>query len=63
MAEAPMTFAQVVAAIAQGAINIDNGLTTIETGSRVHRGMHELCRLLSDGLVTPADLESQKWTA
>jgi hypothetical protein len=43
-----MTFRDSVAAIAQGAINIDHGQTTIEAGSRVYRGMHELCRLLTE---------------
>jgi len=29
--------------IAQGAINIDDGLTNVEKDSRVHRAMHDLC--------------------
>lgn len=43
-----MTPAEAVAYIAQGVINIDSGLTTIEPGSRVHRGMSELCRILQE---------------
>lgn len=35
--------------IAQGVINITEGLTTIEAGSRVHRAMQAFCDLLSPG--------------
>jgi len=41
-----MTPSEVFASIAQGAINIDDGLTTIEAGSRVHTAMHTLCKLI-----------------
>jgi len=48
---ATMTRVDVLAAIAQGAINIDSGLNVIEKGSRVHLAMHELCRMESVGVV------------
>ena len=44
-------FAEVMAAIAQGAINIVCGHTTIEPGSRVHRAMERLCSLVVNGKV------------
>lgn len=43
-----MTQEEAIAAVAQGAINIDEGLEVIEKGSRVHRGMHEICRILNE---------------
>lgn len=42
-----MEFDKVVSLIAQGAINISEGLTEIEAGSPVHTAMQELCRLAS----------------
>ena len=38
--------------IAQGAINISEGLTEVEADSPVHRAMSDLCRLVSEGKVT-----------
>lgn len=35
--------------IAQGAINIDEGTTKIEAGSRVHVAMHAICHLAQTG--------------
>lgn len=55
-----MTFAEAVSAIAQGAVNITEGLTIVEPGSRIHTGMLELCRLLSEGAVTRRDLLAQR---
>ena len=43
-----MKWDEAVAAIAQGAINITEGLTDIGVDSRVHRGMKELCRMLHE---------------
>ena len=40
------TTAHVLRLIAQAAINIDEGLTTIEAGSPAHRAMHALCTLV-----------------
>lgn len=53
-----LTWGQVLAGIAQGAINISEGLTTIEAGSRVHRSMEELCRkwqAVAKGEAQPAE--------
>lgn len=44
-----MSLADVKFFIAQGAINIDEGVTTIERQSKVHRAMHDLCWYLSNG--------------
>ncbi len=41
----------VMAGIAQGVINIAEGHTTIEKGSRVHECMAELCELVTSGAV------------
>jgi hypothetical protein len=38
-----MTWIEIMSGIAQGAINISEGLTTIEKDSRVHRAMLDLC--------------------
>lgn len=44
-----MSLADVKFFIAQGAINIDEGLTNIERQSRVHCAMRDLCWYLSNG--------------
>jgi hypothetical protein len=41
--------------IAQGVINIDEGLTTIEPGSNIHLAMAELCRLVNELRVKPPE--------
>jgi hypothetical protein len=38
--------------IAQGAINISEGLTTVEDGSPVHQAMKAMCEMVSQGVVT-----------
>lgn len=48
----PLPWDKVVHFIAQGAINITEGHTTIEQGSAVHRAMIQLCALINEGLVT-----------
>lgn len=45
------SFNSCIAMIAQGAINIDCDITTIEKGSALHNAMHDLCAMVSDGLV------------
>lgn len=44
-------FATVLAMIAQGVINIDEGLTTIEKDSPVHQAMVKLCEMVNAGKV------------
>lgn len=44
-------FQNAMACIAQGAINIDSGMTTIEKCSRIHNAMHSLCELVNTGKV------------
>lgn len=46
-----MTFGRAMGFIAQGAINVDCGITTLEKGSPTHTAMNELCRLVNDGHV------------
>jgi hypothetical protein len=52
-----MNFETVMHYIAQGAINISEGLTTIEPDSPIHRAMLALCEMTSAGLVryTPSE--------
>ena len=56
----PMTFDEVIHYIAQGAINIDEGIITIEKGSRVHEAMGRLCEMLSNGEITADDLRRRR---
>lgn len=46
-----MTLEEVTRYLAQGAINITEGCTIIEPGSKVHQAMQEWCRLVESGLV------------
>lgn len=46
-----MDFDDVMHFIAQGVINIDAGITTIEPGSNVHKAMVQLCALVNEGKV------------
>jgi hypothetical protein len=46
----PLPWTDVKHFIAQGAINIAEGLTTIAAGSKVHRAMESFCKLASEGL-------------
>jgi hypothetical protein len=43
-----MSWDEVVTYLAQAAINIDEGITTIEQGSKVHIALHEFCRHLNE---------------
>lgn len=54
-----MNFADVMRLIAQGAINVTEGITTVEQDSPVHRAMKKLCEMVSKGEVTPEMLKSQ----
>ncbi len=56
---APMTFEKIMHFIAQGVINVSEGLTTIDADSPIHRAMSGLCRVVSDGSLTIADLGGQ----
>lgn len=47
----PMEYEIIMHWIAQGAINITEGLTTIEADSPVHMAMQELCRLANEGKI------------
>jgi hypothetical protein len=44
-------FPDVMHYIGQAAVNIDSGLTTIEEGSPIHKALHRLCHLVSEGYV------------
>lgn len=44
-----MTLDKMIHFIAQGAINVDTGLTTIEKGSNVHKAMHRFCEAWHNG--------------
>ena len=46
-----MTFDEAIHWIAQGAINIDEGLERVEKDSYVHKAMHRLCDLVAKGRV------------
>jgi hypothetical protein len=54
-----MSWVEVCAGIAQGAINIAEGITTIEPESRIHDAMSDFCEYMSKGLVTPAMIANQ----
>lgn len=43
-----MSWEEVCHFIAQGAINIDSGLTTIEKNSQVHKAMHAFCDFMTE---------------
>ena len=47
-----MSWDEVCHWIAQGAVNIAEGHTTIETGSRVHNAMNAFCEYVQKGCVT-----------
>jgi len=51
-----MSFDSMMAWIAQGVINIREGVTTIEADSPIHRAMVQLCELVTDGYVQPHGL-------
>ena len=42
-----LSWEEVVHSIAQGAINIDEGLTNVEKGSPIHKAMHAFCAYLA----------------
>lgn len=44
-----------LASIAQGVVNIAEGMTTIEQGSRIHRAMEQLCTAAHKGQIVLAD--------
>lgn len=44
----------IFAGLAQGVINIAEGLTTIEAESRIHRAMSALCELRNEGRIVLA---------
>ena len=50
-----MSFDIVMANIAQGVINIDEGFTEIQANSRIHNAMKQLCDLVSRGQLTPGE--------
>jgi hypothetical protein len=47
-----MSWEDVLHFIAQGAVNIAEGHTTIEAGSRVHNAMNAFCEYVQKGCVT-----------
>ena len=55
----PMPFPKIMHFIAQGAINVAEGHTTIEADSPIHRAMSDLCQRVSDGSLTIAELGAQ----
>ena len=44
-------FEDIMAFVAQGVINISEGLTGIEPSSAIHRAMEELCYRVTEGVV------------
>ncbi len=48
-----MSWEDTVHFIAQGAINISEGMQTIEPGSKIHRAMESFCDYMCKALVTP----------
>ena len=51
-----MSFEDVAKYIAQGVINLNQGIET-QKGSLVHQAMRDFCRLLACGKITAADLK------
>ena len=50
-------FDDLMAAIAQGVVNIDEGITTIEPRSRIHHAMVKLCTAVINGEVGLIEIE------
>lgn len=55
-----MNMEQITHYLAQGAVNITEGYTTIERGSKIHEAMQEWCRLVQSGVVGSMIADSGK---